>query len=453
MKIFGSVLVLLIVSCSYSAGQPIVLNNPFLLNVDYARFRYDANRAYLEIYYSLLSGQLHFRRDGRHSRAVVALNTELLKQQSGERVAQQRVDLPFILEDTSSSTPVKSLVHESGQIVPFGNYLLHVVAFDSTDPTVVDSATLPLAIEGYSGKPTVSDLELCSSIKASTNPDDPFFKNSYEVVPNPPLIFGGSKPVIYVYSELYGVDTAKEYILEHEIVDNDGVVQKRSTRNRRFGSVNTLAIGILNAFSLKSRGYWLRFVLRESQGGPVTEVKKRFFINNPNLPMTEAVSDTSFATVFGGLPDAEVDKELLQVGYLLTQPERQFLTRLTAPEAKRKFLRDFWARTEAGNAVEMAPKRSEFLRRVSLANERYTRLGKQGWRTDRGRVLIVYGEPDQIDRYPNESEGKPYETWRYYQIEGGVDFVFLDRRGFGNYELVHSTKRGELRDDDWQSHR
>jgi GWxTD domain-containing protein len=327
-----------------------------------------------------------------------------------------------------------------------------VVAFDSTDSAVINSVTLPIEIEGYSGEPAISDLELCSSIRASTDSNDPFFKNSHEVVPNPALVFGSPNPVVYAYSELYGIDTTKEYVLEHEIVDNDGVVQKKATRNRRFGSVNTLAIGTLNAFSLKSGGYWLRFTLRESHGGSVTEVKKRFFVNNPNLSTT-ATWDTALASVFRALADAEVDKELLQVRYLLTEPERQFLVQLTASEAKRKFLQDYWLSAEAGSASEPPRLRSEFLRRVSLANERYTRLGKEGWRTDRGRVLIVYGEPDQIDRHPSETEGKPYESWRYYQIEGGVDFVFLDRTGFGNYELVHSTKRGELRDDDWGSRR
>ena len=110
-------------------------------------------------------------------------------------------------------------------------------------------------------------------------------------------------------------------------------------------------------------------------------------------------------------------------------------------------------RHEASSPSGLPLMRSEFLRRVALANERYPRFGKEGWRTDRGRVLIVYGEPDQIDRHPSESEGKPYETWQYYQLEGGVEFDFLDRNGFGNYELVNSTKRGEIRDDDWQSRR
>ena len=37
-----------------------------------------------------------------------------------------------------------------------------------------------------------------------------------------------------------------------------------------------------------------------------------------------------------------------------------------------------------------------------------------------------------------------------HEIEGGVYFVFADLTGFSDYTLLHSTKRGELRDDNWQ---
>ena len=76
-------------------------------------------------------------------------------------------------------------------------------------------------------------------------------------------------------------------------------------------------------------------------------------------------------------------------------------------------------------------------------------MGKEGWKTDRGRVYLIYGGPDEIERFPNEIETRPYEIWHYESVEGGVIFVFADITGFGSYQLVHSTKRGELRDDSW----
>jgi hypothetical protein len=101
--------------------------------------------------------------------------------------------------------------------------------------------------------------------------------------------------------------------------------------------------------------------------------------------------------------------------------------------------------------LERAPnKRAEYLRRVAAANQNFTVLGRDGWRTDRGRIYLLYGDPDQIDRFPGETESKPYQIWRYFGIERGVEFVFIDRWGDSNYHLVHSTKRGELQDDAWQ---
>lgn len=94
--------------------------------------------------------------------------------------------------------------------------------------------------------------------------------------------------------------------------------------------------------------------------------------------------------------------------------------------------------------------RAEYLRRVEKASQRYRAFSKPGWRTDRGRVNILYGEPDEMERVPNSENSKPYEIRKYLQIEIGVEFVFVDRSGFGEYVLVHSTKRGELKDEGWQ---
>ena len=61
----------------------------------------------------------------------------------------------------------------------------------------------------------------------------------------------------------------------------------------------------------------------------------------------------------------------------------------------------------------------------------------------------MYCEADRIDRFPGRLHA--YEIWRYDAIEGGVEFVFVDTRGFGELRLVHSTKRDEISDYSWYS--
>jgi hypothetical protein len=89
------------------------------------------------------------------------------------------------------------------------------------------------------------------------------------------------------------------------------------------------------------------------------------------------------------------------------------------------------------------------MKRVEIANQRFTAMSRPGWKSDRGRVYLTYGEPSEIERFPNQTDSKPYEIWYYNELEGGVVFVFADITGFSSYQLVHSTLRGELRDDDW----
>jgi hypothetical protein len=96
--------------------------------------------------------------------------------------------------------------------------------------------------------------------------------------------------------------------------------------------------------------------------------------------------------------------------------------------------------------------REEYLKRVAYSNNNFQVMGREGYKTDRGRVYIVYGPPDDIERHPNDSNARPYEIWTYNNIQGGVIFVFVLRQIGGEYELVHSTHRNELHDENWQQY-
>jgi hypothetical protein len=69
---------------------------------------------------------------------------------------------------------------------------------------------------------------------------------------------------------------------------------------------------------------------------------------------------------------------------------------------------------------------------------------------NRGRVLLLYGEPEEIERFPSSNEARAYLIWHFFEIEGGVEFVFVDLKNSGDMELVHSTARNELQDPAWQ---
>ena len=418
--------------------------NPFVINFDYARFRNNATNGYLELYYSFYCGQITFHADGTGLKGGVGIRTNLIQEGTGKAVINERVVLPVVMDDTSAAGwRTTSILRQAGHLVPFGKYRLHVVAYDSANPAQRDSLSMPVEINAL---PVTSDLQLCASIQASANTTHAYYKNAHEVTPHPSLVFGAYMPVIYTYTELYDVDTSKVYTIDYEIIDPDGAVAKKVSRQRRYRTRNTIEVGTLNAVTLKSGKYSLRLSVQNSPAQ-----QKAFFVYQlPALSGEPAPTATSLAIAIEALTEKEVEEEFQKAKYLADKTEIYFFNQLKTAAAKKEYLKDFWNHRESGSATETPRQRIDYLRRVQLADEYYSKYIKKGWRTDRGRVFILYGKPDEVERHPSEGIAKPYEIWYFYQIENGVQFVFVDRSGFGDYELVHSTKRGELTDEDWQ---
>ena len=98
-----------------------------------------------------------------------------------------------------------------------------------------------------------------------------------------------------------------------------------------------------------------------------------------------------------------------------------------------EFFKAFWKSLDPNPQTEKNELMDEYYKRVNYANENFSNMGMEGWRTDRGRILIKFGFPDDIERHPFEAGTYPYEIWRYYDLR--KVFLFIDRTGFGDYVL------------------
>ena len=124
---------------------------------------------------------------------------------------------------------------------------------------------------------------------------------------------------------------------------------------------------------------------------------------------------------------------------------------MTTDEERYQFIEQFWLRRDPSPDTVENEFRDEHYRRIAYSNERFA-SGKPGWKTDRGRIYITWGPPDQIESHPSggsylrppeEGGGTtstfPFETWRYRYLEG---------EGLGNeviIEFVDPTMSGEYR--------
>jgi GWxTD domain-containing protein len=365
---------------------------------------------------------------------------------------QSRSLIPVQVPDTSGPAYRNTLIAQMGYVVSAGKIDLRITAIDSLAPARRDTLSVSIVVPPpASSVLQSSDVELCSSIRQSTNTGDPFYKNSHEVVPNPTLLFGAANyPVIFHYLELYNLKVDETYTIKTVLADAAGKPIQENTRKRKYSVPNALDVGTTNATKLPSGKYRFQIILLSTSSEPLLRAEKFFYAYNPQLEGPSASAALMQETSLSGLSVEELAQEFDQARYLATQQENKTFSQISTAEGRREFLGKFWRDVEAGKMGYAPIQREEYLRRISVANAQFRALSREGWRTDRGRVQVLYGTPDEIDRRPSSEGGKPHEIWSYYQIENGVVFVFVDRTGFGDYVLVHSTKRGELRDDDWQ---
>ena len=139
------------------------------------------------------------------------------------------------------------------------------------------------------------------------------------------------------------------------------------------------------------------------------------------------------------------------VVYIISPEERQAFLQLETNEEREQFIEAFWLRRSSNPDLPDNDFKEEHYRRIAYANEHFA-SGIPGWKTDRGRIYIIWGKPDEIESHPTggtydrpmeEGGGSTttyaYERWRYRYLEGiqeNVELEFVDPSGTGEYHLT-----------------
>jgi GWxTD domain-containing protein len=275
------------------------------------------------------------------------------------------------------------------------------------------------------------------------------------VRPYPSKLFGQHQPVIFYYLEAYNLKhNVSDFYFTKAVITN-AVGKEVVNHEKRKSRVNesNVEIGTLRVNTLRTGAYTFTYTIIDSVDSTQASSSKRFFVYNPSLP-TDTLVNTAAGNIdaseYATMGEEELDKEFEQSKYIGTAPEIEQYKKLKGVDSKRKALFDFWSARDEDKSTPYNENKQEYFRRVTYANTQYRTGFREGWKTDRGRVYITYGTPDEVERHANETDIKPYEVWYYNSIQGGVQFIFGDRSGFSDYVLLHSTHRNELQDVNWQ---
>src|SRR4026209_1387740 len=141
------------------------------------------------------------------------------------------------------------------------------------------------------------------------------------------------------------------------------------------------------------------------------------------------------------------------VTYIITDEERKACKKLATDDERERFIEEFWRRRDPDPDTDENEFKEEYYERIAYANEHFA-SGIPGWKSDRGRIWIMYGKPDERETHPMggsyerpsyEGGGStttyPFEIWFYRYLGGvgsGVEIEFVDPTGSGEYRIARN---------------
>lgn len=448
MKLFCA-LVIIAGGRGGAQAQPPAPTEPVRISLDIARFRgADDTTALVEFHYSINRDGLTFFRDS--AGWVGGAELTLTGKTSDTLAFGDRWLVPAKLADTAAPQRGMNLVGVYTVQLRAGEYAIKLLARDRHAPGRRDSVILRLPVSPpATDRIALSDIEFAASIRPGSK-ESPFYKNTLDVIPNVGGVFNETA-MCYFYLEAYNLllgDDRTDMTMKSTVYDAVGKeVTARERRKKRVGE-SAVLIDQIAATQFRTGTYSLVVSLLDSSHHPLAQSARKFYVYNPTLGVDSALLSLGSSlpmAVYSSMEEQELDRDFKWSKYEMSEAEQTQYKALNGQDVKRKFLSDVWRRRPPGG-------REVYMARVTHANESYGMLGREGYRTDRGRVYIIYGPPDDIERHPNESDTKPYEIWTYNNIQGGVEFDFLQRIQGADYELVNSTHRNELHDANWMQY-
>jgi GWxTD domain-containing protein len=344
-----------------------------------------------------------------------------------------------------------------------GAYHFSLRAEDLNDAQNIRTVETDLAIINFPKDGlSLSGIQFASSIKkAASDSGNVFCKNGFEIIPDPAAVYGREQPMLYYYLEAYNLPmgiSGDSYKTRGEITDSDGhSLATPKPREQIKKKVNSsIEVGAANVSALSSGVYQFQFGILNHRDEVVRSVSKKFYVYNPEVSSAAQVSPENLAAAvrtseFAALSEKQLDAEFDKAQYIAGDEERRAYKSITTVAGKQQYLYEFWERRDPSPATATNEYRQEYLRRIEYANENFRSYARPGWKTDRGRVYILHGPPNDVERFPNNPLSYSHEIWHYDDIEGGILFVFADLQEFGEYTQLHSTKRGEPMNANWEN--
>jgi len=256
----------------------------------------------------------------------------------------------------------------------------------------------------------LSDIIFINSIDSTDS--------EFHFEPNLTHVFDDVNSAFSAYIELYPPKPGNPVKAKLGIYSEKGDELHSMNREYTAGDKERISAVIPFRDFLKKPGEYY-FVVEAQSGKQTAKIQRLFSVFWGNIPMAKNNIDMA-------IEQLSLVADKATVGQM----------RDAEPDQREELFDAFWQQRDPTPNTQRNELREEFFRRVDFSNRTFTEItsGRPGWQSDRGKIYIVYGAPDQVDRQDSQIKMPTSEIWYYNRLNR--KYFFVDRNGEGVYRLV-----------------
>jgi GWxTD domain-containing protein len=427
--------------------------NPY---IDYAFFQEDGEKIRVEIYYLISTNEITYKEKNNIYIGNVEYNLNIFS--AGIEVYQKQWNIKTTKKYITDTNNILLFGIVKLELEP-GQYNFKYVIYDENNSNNKKEIEHKILVPNlYQNKITIGGILLSSFTSTiSENEkilDESFVRFDKYIIPNPSLEYYGSELNLKAYIEIYNAKKISKlpFKLNYQLFDITNRLVYNYEKTVLPEDNFLFDFADLKLDSIHTGIYY--FVAKIIYSNDSTYIFKKIYYINPNLkPLVKQYfteNELFEKSYFSTLNEDETNLQLEMIKVIANPLEIEQIKLLTDILGKQRYLFRFWHFRDPDTNTVINEEYENFKNRVNYANTYFSiKSGKDGWKSERGNVILRYGIPTERKQYEAGFSNRAYEEWFYENVQGGVYFYFVDKSHVGNFILVHSTARQEVYNPNW----
>lgn len=417
---------------------------------------------FIETYLKVFGNTVNFV-ENENGKYQAKIGITIIFKKSGEIFNFRKYDL--LSPEIEDSSKLKADFLDQQRIsIPNGIYNIELTIVDINSTIDPMLHTDIVRVDYEDKKSGFSSIQLVERYEKSSQKNI-LTKSGFDLYPLVNYFYPIDLIDLNFYAELYNIDKDLgpnvDFLITGyiEASDTERKLADYAINQRQKSNIVNVILGNFNINQLPSGNYNLVVEARDRENNLLKTQKVFFFRSNPGIEMnledvpTIDVSESFVSQITSIDTMSYFLASLRPIG---NTSEKRFIdNQLKSGDITimKQFFLSFW---QQRNEINPEMEWKTYYEAVKFTENNYSTRIKRGFETDRGRVYLQYGTPDNIEGIDHEPEAYPYTIWQYFRIgdnQNDVRFLFYNPNLVGTeYIILHSDARGEISNPNWESY-